>query len=93
MFQVMKKDGSLEPFDRSKIVNGVIRAGGSAEQAEQVAAAVEVWLPTVAKEGVVNSLDIRIKGLEVLRTVNPTVAATFESFQKPVVPPPVAPVA
>jgi len=86
MFQVRKKDGSVQPFDRNKIVNGVLKAGGSPQDAEQVAAAIEAWLPTVAVSGVVSSLDIRTKGLEVLRTVNPPVAASFESYQKPVAP-------
>jgi len=84
MYKVQKKDGSLEDFDRNKIVNGVVSAGGSSADGEQVAAAIEAWLPGAAVNGVVRSLDIRSKGLEVLRTVNPTVAATFESYQKPV---------
>lgn len=84
MFKVQKKDGSLEDFDKSKIVNGVIKAGGSNVDAEQVATQIEAWLPTVAIGGIVKSVDIRTKGLEALRTVNPTVAASFESYQKPV---------
>ncbi len=82
MFKVQKKDGSLEDFDRGKITGGVIKAGGSAEDAEKVAAEVEAWLPTVAVEGVVKSTDIRTKGLGALQTVNPTVAASFESYKK-----------
>jgi len=86
MHQVQKKDGSLENFDRNKIVNGVVKAGGSAEEAEKVAAAIEAWLPTVAGAGVVTSTQIRAKVLEVLRTVNPTVATNFENYQKPAEP-------
>jgi transcriptional regulator NrdR family protein len=82
MFKVQKKDGSLQDFDRNKIVNGVVKAGGSSIDAESVATQVEAWLPTVAANGVVNSMDIRNKGLEILRTVNPTVADSFESYQK-----------
>lgn len=82
MFQVKKKDGSLQPFDRSKIINGVIKAGGNPEDGEKVAVEIETWLPTAAVDGVVNSTDIRVKGLEALRTVNSPVAANFESFQK-----------
>lgn len=86
MYKVQKKDGSLEDFDRSKIVNGVIKAGGTAEDAEKVALGIEAWLPTVAQNGVVKSTDIRTKGLEVLQTVNPAIAASFESYQKPTAP-------
>ena len=83
MFQVRKKDGSLQPFDRSKIVSGVIKAGGSPEDGEKVAVEIEAWLPTVAVDGVVNSADIRVKGLEILGMVNPLTATSFESYQKP----------
>ena len=85
MFKVQKKDGSLQDFDRNKIVNGITKAGGSSQDAEQVAAEIEAWLPTVAVENVVNSSDIKVKGLELLKTINPTIAATFETFQKPTV--------
>lgn len=83
MFKVQKKDGSLQDFDRNKIVNGIIKAGGSSQEAETVAAQIEAWLSTVAVNGVVNSLDIRTKGLEILKTVNPAVATAYELYQKP----------
>lgn len=82
MFKVQKKDGTQEDFDRNKLVSGVVKAGGTAEDAEKVATAIEAWLPSVAVNGVVNSTDIRVKGLEVLRTVNPAAAASFESYKK-----------
>ena len=83
MYKVTKKDGSVVDFDRSRIVNGVVMAGGSAEEAERVAGEVEAWLPSVAGEGTVNVTDIRVKVLEVLSQVNPGAAATFEAYQKP----------
>jgi transcriptional regulator NrdR family protein len=82
MYKVKKKDGTLEDFDRQKIVSGVVKAGASPEDAQKVADAIEVWLSTVAKEDVVDSMEIRTKGLEVLKTVNPDVAAQFETFKK-----------
>lgn len=85
MYKVQKKNGSLEDFDRGKIVGGVMKAGGTAEDAEKVAVAIEAWLPTAAVNGIVSSMDIRTKGLEILGSVNPTVAASFESYQKPAV--------
>ncbi len=86
MYKVQKKDGQLEDFNRSKIVNGVIKAGCTPEEAERVALEIESWLPTVAADGVVKSTDLRTKGLEILRTVNPSVATTYESYQKPAEP-------
>ncbi|OGM11009.1 hypothetical protein A2Z22_04055 [Candidatus Woesebacteria bacterium RBG_16_34_12] len=82
MYKVQKKDGAEEDFDRNKIISGVMGAGGSAEDAEKVATEVETWLPGVAVDNVVNSSDIRTKGLEVLKNVNPEVAAKFESYKK-----------
>lgn len=82
MYQVQKKDGSLVDFDRSKIVNGVMMSGAMPEQAEQVAVGVEGWLPTVAVNNVVKTADIRVKVLEILKALNPSAGATFESYQK-----------
>ncbi|MGB9706873.1 MAG: ATP cone domain-containing protein [Microgenomates group bacterium] len=81
--KVQKKDGRLEDFDRNKVVAGVIKSGATPEQAEEVARQVEVWVPTAAVNGVIHSGAIREKVLEVLRAVNPTAAASFESYQKP----------
>lgn len=82
MFKVQKKDGSMQDFDRAKVVSGAVKAGATPEEAENVATQVEAWLPTVAVDGVVNSMDIRSKGLEILQTVNPTAAAAYETYQK-----------
>lgn len=83
MYKVQKKDGAIEDYDRSKIVGGIIKAGGTQEEAEKVADLLEAWFPEVAKENVVSSMDIRVKGLELLKTVNPDVAASFETYKKP----------
>lgn len=83
MFKVQKKDGSLQDFDRSKITGGAMKAGASSEEAEKVAVEIESWLPTNAVNGVLSVLNLRTKVLEVLRGVNPTVAANFEAYKKP----------
>lgn len=86
MYQIQKKDGNLEAFDRNKIIGGLMKSGASAEEAQQVASEVEAWLPQVAVDNVVKGLDIRSKVLEALKVANPTVAAGFESYQKPAQP-------
>jgi len=83
MYKVQKKDGTLEDFDRAKIVNGAVKAGATEEEAEKIASEIEAWLPTVAEDEVIKSVDIRTKGLEVLKSLNPDAAAKFESYQKP----------
>ena len=80
---VEKKDGQVEPFDRVKILNGLVRSGTTPEQAETVAVQVESWAPTVAVNNTVKSTDIRSKLLELLRGTNPAAAAAFEAYQKP----------
>lgn len=89
--QVQKKDGTLQPFDRSKISAGVIRSGASVEEAENVTLQVETWAQSTAQNGVVNATELRTKVLEVLKTVNPTAGTAFETYQKPQAEP-VAPV-
>jgi len=81
--KVQKKDGRLEDFDRNKVINGVIKSGATPEEAEEVTRQVEGWLVTAATSGVVSSIAIRSKVLEVLQVLNPTAAASFESYQKP----------
>jgi transcriptional regulator NrdR family protein len=83
MYQFMKKDGTLEDFDRNKIVAGAVKSGAAAEEAEKVAASIEAWLPTAAANNVVKSQDVRTKALEVLGTVNPAAVASFAVYQKP----------
>ena len=83
MYKVQKKDGSQEDFDKAKIVSGALNAGATQEEAEKIASEIEEWLPSVAKDNVVNSMDIRTKGLEVFKSLNPEAATKFESFQKP----------
>lgn len=82
MYQVQKKDGNLEEFNRSKIVNSIIKSGANPEEAEKITAAIEVWLPTVAAQTPVNTLDIRAKILESLRAINPAAATNFEAYRK-----------
>lgn len=82
--QVQKKDGRLEFFDRNKILNGLIKSGASATEAEGVTSQVESWVSTAAVNNVIKTADIKIKVLELLRSANPTVAASFEAFRKPV---------
>ncbi len=81
--QVQKKDGRLEPFDRNKVKSGVLKSGASEQEAESVASQVESWDQSAAQNGIIGSLEIRAKVLEVLRVVNSVAAAAFEAYQKP----------
>lgn len=82
MFKVRKKDGSQEDFDRNKVFNSILRAGGTREEAEKVTGEVETWLSNAAVNGVVDSQAIRAKVIELLRPLNPTVAGDYEAYKK-----------
>jgi transcriptional regulator NrdR family protein len=80
--QVKKKDGVVEPFIRDKIYNGVVKSGGTPEQAEKITADIEAWAPGAAAKGIVNTSDIRVKVLESLKVENPAAAEQYETYKK-----------
>lgn len=80
--KVKKRNGSLQEFDRNKIESSIAKAGGTPEEAGRVSVEVESWVPSAAVDGVISSLQIREKVLELLRTPNPEVAKTFEEYRK-----------
>ncbi len=82
MFKVIKKDGTEQDFDRGKIINGVIKSGGTPETAEAVAAAVELWLPGKVVEEKISYLDLKTKVIETLRSLDPKAADSFEAYTK-----------
>ena len=82
MFKVIKKDGSEQDFDRSKILNGVIKSGATPETAEAVAAAVELWLPGKVVEEKISYTDLKAKVVETLRSLDPKAADAFEAYTK-----------
>lgn len=83
MYKVLKKDGSIQDFDWKKVTDSVLKAGGSQEDAEKVAEAVELWLSTVIDDGMIKSNDLHIKVIETLREFNPDAAKKFEEYRKP----------
>jgi len=82
MYQFQKKDGTMEDYDQSKIAAGILKAGGTQENADAIVASIEAWLPSVVLDNVVKASDIRSKVIEELKLVNPTAAASFESYHK-----------
>lgn len=82
--KVEKKGGQIESFTKDKVASSVVKAGGTPEQGESIATQVENWTPSVAKDGIVKTNEIRVKVLELLRAVNPQAAAAYEAYKKPV---------
>lgn len=78
-----KKDGTLEDFNRSKIVSGLLESGANPQEAESIAGQVETWAQTAAVDGAVETGAIRSEVLRLLRAANPGAAANFEAYKKP----------
>ena len=78
--KVEKKDGRLENFDRNKVSSGIVKSGASATEAESIANQIGTWVQSAAVGGVVKSSVIKTKVLELLRSVNPAWAVTFEAY-------------
>ena len=83
MLKVQKRDGSLQDFDRRKVIVGALKAGATNGEAEKLADEIESWLASASVYGVIKSQAIRTKGLQLLKTINPTVGASFEFYHKP----------
>ena len=82
--KVEKKGGTVEDFDKSKVLNGLLKSGASNEEAEKISREVEVWAIEAAEEKLIPTHKIRLKVLELLKEVNSKAALAFESYQKPV---------
>lgn len=80
--KVEKKDGRVEDYDRSKIVAGVVHAGGSPAEAEGIATQIEAWLQTKTSPEPVKSNDIRARVIDLLRPVNEEAAQSYETYKK-----------
>lgn len=72
---VVKKDGSSEPFNKSKIANGCVKAGASREAAGKVADAVA----KKAKDGM-RTTKIGEMVIAELKKHDKKTAAEFEKF-------------
>jgi len=80
--KVRKRDGRLEDFDKRKIVTGAVGSGCSFEEAKKLADQVMVWAESNLHEGAVDSSEVRIKVLELMRSSNPVAASSFETYRK-----------
>ena len=81
--KVEKKDGTQEPWVRDKLVQGMVKAGATLDQAQGIANQVEEWVANTAVNGVIKTDDVRTKVLELLEASNPTAKAAFEAYKKP----------
>lgn len=80
--QVQKKDGNLESFDRNKISQSLKKAGATEEQSENIASHIEEWVSISTVTGVIGSTELRNKVINMLKSVNPEAAESYESYRQ-----------
>jgi transcriptional regulator NrdR family protein len=80
--KVAKRAGKLEAFTADKIKNGIMKAGGTAELAGEVAVNTAKWAKKTAKGGVVSAVDIHNKVIELLYDKDQEIADKFKGFVK-----------
>jgi transcriptional regulator NrdR family protein len=79
--KIQKKDGSLENYDRSKLLLSMVRAQATPEQAESALGQIESWL-TQSKQESVSTKEVHDKVSEVLKGINPRAAQNYEVYRK-----------
>jgi len=82
MAQVIKRNGSMEAFDKSKISMGLTHAGLLVSDANNIADQVEQWLPEVLEDDKVDSFVIRDRLVELLEEMDPQAAQRFLEYKK-----------
>ena len=80
-FQVIKKDGSLEDFEKGKIERVTTAAGLSQKQAKKLASDIEKWAKTSGKKQIA-VLQIRNQLLKELNDLNQFAANAFVWYEK-----------
>ena|GEM_PF-3159289 len=80
--KVIKKAGELEAFSVDKIKSGIIKAGGTAKLAGTVALNTAKWAKETAKGGVISTVEIHKKVVNLLAEKNKEIADKFQSFVK-----------
>jgi len=80
-FQVIKKGGTLEDFEKGKIEMVTIAAGLSRQQAKKLADDIEKWAETSGKNQI-TTLQIRDQVLSELGKINEFAANAFLWYEK-----------
>jgi len=80
-FQVIKKGGTLEDFEKGKIEMVTIAAGLSRQQAKKLADDIEKWAGTSGKNQI-TTLQIRNQVLRELKNLNQFTANAFLWYEK-----------
>ena len=80
--KVRKRDGTVEPWSYDKVLNSIVKSGLTLDQADNVILILEAWARNSTTNNIVNSIDIRDKVIEIVRTVDPIAADTYQIYKK-----------
>jgi 2-phosphoglycerate kinase len=81
MFQVRKKDGSLEDFNPEKVYNSFIAAGLAPADAEDIAKQILLWAEQ--SDEMITTAEIRKRAIGLMETKDIEAAERYKSYQKP----------
>jgi transcriptional regulator NrdR family protein len=79
-FNVIKRDGTVQPFSRPKLSNSIVRAGATRTQANQISRTVANQLSTQPK---VTTQQVSNLTTQQLININTTAAQQYATYQKP----------
>lgn len=79
--QVLKRDGSLEPFTPAKVNRVLMAAGMDTQKANIITQAVSAWVKS-SQFSQISSLQIRDRVVEELEKSDPRIANIFVWFEK-----------
>ncbi len=79
--QIIKRDGSKEPFDLDKIARVVTAAGLEPDETDRLVNKLTDWINSLNKVEI-SSLEVRDQVLLALDSINTSVANLFRWYQK-----------
>lgn len=80
--KVRKRDGALEDWSFDKALTSISKTGLPIDQAENITVLLEAWLRNHAHNGIVNSVDIRDKIIELLTSQDPVARESYRDYKK-----------
>lgn len=82
IIKVEKRDGDLEDWNFDKSLLSIGKSMIPMKKATQIASRVEKWAKKKAKKGVITSIELRDKIIEILKEEDPIAAESYKSYKK-----------
>lgn len=80
--KIIKRQGGSDEWSDDKIITSILRAGASAEEAQDVAKGVRDWAEKNSDEGHIKSIELRDQIIKQLKKINSLAANTFQVYKK-----------